>query len=294
MIMTQTKYSLLLLVIIALSIVIGCKGQKSQEAVQLKVLEGEGLVLATVNGSPITQYELDQVIDTTFGKENASKLDADGRRKVLESLAASRAIALKSEPLLTAEERAELEKKTKAYREQLLVKKYISKTVTPEPVTQEMVKTYYNEHPEKFGAETIRSYEMLSTSRNLSMDQRNSLLKILVNPGTKPDWKTWAKEIEKKGLPVFYKDGRVVEKLLDPKLNAMMKNLKKGDSSPVSFIDERPYLVRITNEEIKPPRPLSQVSTQIRKSLGPVQFKKAVKKVSADALKDARVVYENK
>lgn len=289
---TEIKYSLVLLTIMSVFLLAGCKGQKTDEDIQFMTLEGEGTVLATVNGSPITQYELEQTIDTTIGQKNASKIGAEGRKKVLESLAASRAIALKSEKQLSPEERAELEKKTQAYREQLLVKKYISKNITPEPVTQEMVKSYYNEHPEKFGAEILRSYEMISTSRNLKQTERDALLKLLVSPEKQSDWKSWAKIIEKKGLPVFYKDGPVIEKLLHPKLNAIMKNLKTGEASSLSFIDERPYLVRITNEEATPPRPLSEVSTQIRKSLGPVQFKKAVKQASAEALKESTVVYK--
>lgn len=289
----RSTCSLLLLSVMSIIILYGCKGQNNHgDSSENVILEGDDIVLARVNGSPVTRYECDRVIDTTLGEKNASKLDDSGRQKVLESLVASRAIAQKCETQLTSEERVELVKKVQAYREQLLVKKYIAKNVTPEPVSQEMVNDYYQAHPEKFGAENVRTYEMISTTRNPKSDERDALISILVNPDMKKDWKKWVQEIEKKGYPVLYKEDRVVEKLLHPKLNALMTNLKVGESSAMSFIDGRPYIVRITNEEKTPPRPLAEVSTQIRKSLGPVQLKKAVKQISEEVLKEATVVYK--
>lgn len=289
---TRTSFFLLCVSVFSIVFFYGCNGQDPGQSSESVLLDGDDIVLARVNGSPVTRYECDRVIDATIGEKNASKLDDEGRQKILESLVASRAIAQRCETQLTGEERAELAKKVQAYREQLLVKKYIAKTVTPEPVSQEMVNTYYQAHPEKFGAESLRTYEMITTSRNPKPDERDTLIAILVHPETKKDWKKWVQEIERKGFPVLYNDGRVVEKLLHPKLNTLMNGLKVGESSSMSFIDGRPYLVRITNEESIPPRPLAEVSSQIRKSLGPVQLKKAVKQISDDVLKTVDVEYK--
>lgn len=271
----------------------GCTTQPDKEAAVEASLVGDDVILATVNGEPVTRYDLDLTIESTLGARNASKLDESGERKVLESLVSSRAIAQKTEKELSAEEKLALDKKVAAYREQLLVKKHIAKNITPEPATNEMVKEYYDTHPEKFGGKTIRTFEMISTSRNPSQKERDELLGILVKPEDKADWADWVEGIKKQGYPVFFKRGPVVENMLHPKLLDLLKDLEKGQTSAMSFIDGRPYIARIVKEDTIPPRPLAEVSAEIRKSLGPVQLKKAVKRISEDVLKTAQVEYKN-
>lgn len=270
----------------------GCSGESVKEPGDRVILKGEDIVLAVVNGSPITEYELELTLDTTLGKENASKIGADGKRKVIESLVASRAIAQACEKDLTPEDMAEVAKRADAYREQILVKRYLARHATPEPVTQAMVKDYYDAHPEKFGGKTIRNYEMISTSTTPAPKERDELLSLLVKPEEKKDWEKWVNTIKNMGYPVFFKKGVWVEKLLHPKLNTIIRQLNPGETSAMSFIDGRPYLVKVTEDEATAPKPLSEVSLEIRKSLGPVQLKKAVKQISEDVLKAATVEYK--
>jgi len=263
---------------------------KSKESA---VLEGDNIILATVNSTPITQYDVDLTIQTTLGKTVSSKLDAEGQKKVLESLVQSRAISQVQEKELTPKEKFALEKKVDAYREQLLVKQYLAKHTDIEPVTHEMVKEYYDKHPERFGAKNIRTYEMITSKQSVNSSERDNLITALKSPDKKTEWKTWVKELQGRGYPLQYKQGQTTNKLLHPKLQTLMQGLKKEESSALSFVQERAYIVRILDEKQVPPRPLNDVSAQIRKTLTPVQLKKAVKQASEQVLKDVNVVYRD-
>jgi hypothetical protein len=52
------------------------------------------------------------------------------------------------------------------------------------------------------------------------------------------------------------------------------------------------YIVRIIDEKQIAPRPLPEVSAEIRRILLPVQLKKAVKQASDQVLQTTEVIYE--
>ena len=259
------------------------------EAVQL---EGDDVVVARVNGSPITQYDLEQTIQSSLGNQTAASLTPEQRRKVLESLVASRAIAQAQEARLSPEELAALEKKTKAYREQLLVKHYLAAETNVAPVTQEMVVDYYERHPERFGARSISIYEMISSRDSLDAALRDRLIKDLEPAAANDDWQQWVKALQEQGYPLLYQKGQVTEKALDLRLRQLMAPLHKGEASNLSFINGKLYLVRITEDRHTAPRPLADVSAEIRKALVPVQLKKAVKQASEQVLAKSEVIYK--
>ena len=287
----MTFYKKIIVVIISLLLFSGCN-EKEKQSENKFVLEGDKTILANVNGSPVSEYELEMAIQKTIGRRNASKLGVEVRKKVLESLVASRAISQAFEKDMSPEDKEVVRKKVEAYREQVLVQKYIAKNAIPEPVTQEMVRDYYNKYPERFGAKTDKTYEMISTDRKLGYKERDLFLTNLIKPESKKDWGKWVKALKAKKLPVFYKKGKVVKGLLHKELQAMMNKLEKGKSSKLRFIDGRPYVVRIIEEKEVKPLPLSEVSIEIRKKLGPIQLTKVVRQISKDVLKTADVVYK--
>jgi hypothetical protein len=71
-----------------------------------------------------------------------------------------------------------------------------------------------------------------------------------------------------------------------------MQPLKKGEASQLTFIERTAYTVRIVDEMQIAPRPINEVSAEIRKALVPVQLKKSVKLASRQVLQTADVVYE--
>jgi len=256
------------------------------------VLQGDDIVLARVAGDPITLYDLEQTIRSTLGDATAGRLDEAGRKKVLESLVASRAIARVQEAEMTAEEIAAIDKKTRAFREQLIVKQYLAKHVSPQPVSSEMVREYYEAHPERFGGSQIRKYEMITGDPKLKSAERDNLITELGKAMEHADWQSWVNDLKEKGYPVSFRRGLATDKVLHPRLEKLMKDLKTGEISNLIFIKGVPYVVRIVEDKQLPPQPLDKVSDEIRRALVPVQLKKAVKQASEQVLAKSKVVYE--
>lgn len=257
------------------------------------VPDGEEGVLATVNGSPITREDLEHALVSMLGEHRAQKLDAAGRKKALESLVAGRAIAQAQEKRMSVGELAELDRKTEAYREQLLVAKYLSGHTKVEPVTMQMVKEYYDSHPEEFGAKTIRSYEMLVGERKMNKGEQRALTELLRDAPEK-DWKNWAEGLRKKGYPLAFREGKVDGDVLHPALCRPAESLKPGETSETIFVKDIAYIVRITGVQRTAPLPLKQVAGDIRRKIAPVQMKKSVKEAYEQVLgqADTRIRFE--
>lgn len=286
------KYRFCLLMLVSLLLGFGCQSEEKADVKVMRVtLEGDAVILAKVMGTPITQYELEQVVLTTLGPEQGALLGDEGRRKVLESLVASRAMALASEKELEGEALEAVEKRVAVYREQLLVKKYLAAHADPQPVTAEMVKAYYEKNPERFGARTTVVYEMISTEKALEGDERGRVMEALKGKGEEPGWDKAVADLREQRLPVFYKKGRAVKGMMNPRLYSLIVSIQEGEASDLTFIEGTPYLVRVIQREEVPPRPLGEVSARIRKSLVPVQLKKDVKKVSEQVLGETTVEY---
>ena len=268
--------------------------EPAEPAIQKIVLEGDDVTLALVNGSAVTRYELELAIRTALGNQASNRIDDSGRHKILESLVAGRAIALVQEADMSPEELAALDKEVQAFREQLLVKQYLAKHAAPQPISGEMIREYYEVHPEKFGMHNIRSYEMIAGGQKLRSDARDELVALLGHASEKKDWQAWAESIRKRGYPVSFRQGQVMENILHPRLTQLMKDLKAGETSNLIFIKETPYVVRIVEDKQVSPQPLNRVEDQIRKALVPVQLKKAVKQASEQVLAKSEVIYKGK
>ena len=124
-------------------------------------LPGDETVVAKVNDTPITLYDVDATARRTLGEQIAGTLDGKGKRKVLESLVQARAVAHLVERELDASELAALEKRVAAFREELLVQAYLERHITPTPVSGDMVRAYYDRHKDQFGGKRVLRYEML-------------------------------------------------------------------------------------------------------------------------------------
>jgi hypothetical protein len=265
---------------------LACKSSSSEVK-----LPGDDVVLADVGGTKVTRYDLDRAVTSLLSESTARSLDDVGRKKMLESLVRSRAIAQKREAELTPLQRLELERKVAALREEELVRQYVEAHTTIQPVTGEMVERYYNDHPELFGGRVTHSYELLTSTAELTAGPRTTLIKALEGAGKRDDWAAWAAELVKQHLPVAHQHGSGDEAALHPSLRGLIEQLKPGETSSLTFIQGRAYLVRVTAENRAAPRPIGEVSAEIRKSLVPMQLKKSVEQATTLALKDAKVKY---
>lgn len=278
----------LFLITVVLPVTVSCgDGNSSQNA----ELDGEEIVLARVNDSPITEYDLKDTLITKFKGFSSEALKPKDRQKMLKSLVQSRAIAQAREKELSPKELLALDKRVQAYREQLLVKQYLAKHAPTDTVTDEMVEKYYRDHPKKFGGKTTRDYEMISSSRSLATSERDKLLKAVKRLDGVDDWKSFAEQLRKIGFPMVYRSGQTKSNVLHAKLMSVLENLTKGKASPMVFIDGKAYVLRVLQETKIAPRPLGEVKEKIVASLKPIQMKKAVKKVSEQVLENTTVEY---
>jgi hypothetical protein len=257
----------------------GC-GEKTGNAVT---------VLAQVGDEKITNQDVDFTIERSFDRSQLTTVDASLQQKILDSLIASHAMKQLVMADMQPEEIQKIKNLSKAYEEELYVKEYLQRHVTPAPVTAEMVQDYYNEHPEEFGAETLRDFELLKAPAQLEEAQRDLLLKKIEAIRSASNWSGSAKAWQQE-LKLQYQQGRnkagLLHKTLEQKINA----IAQGETSSVFYIDGELYLVRVNGLEQLPPKALSEVSDNIRKRLAPLLLRDAVKKASEEARSKVKVV----
>jgi len=245
-------------------------------------------VLATVNGEGISQADVKFMIARTFSSADSLLANKEINDKVLDSLIASKAMSQKIKQEMSAEQLTDIQRKVNAFREELFVREYLMRSVVPTPVTQEMVSEYYQGHPEKFGGTTLKVFEQLKASRKLTESERDHFLADQQSISTSSDWQQIAAQSQDK-YPLNYQKASAVPGLLDPKLDAVIKNLSLGNTSGTIFIDELPMVFRVLEEKQIPAQPLHEVSAGIRKSLAPIQMRQAVKQVTDELLKEVHV-----
>lgn len=288
-------YRNFIFVLLALLLLGSCsespKEQDQKKAAETTTTLDKSAVLATVNGSSVTVGDLEFSINKLFGAENAVGLDAAARRKILESVVMSRAIAQAQQKSMDKTAQTELENEVRAFREQALVRRYLAAKVPPKPVTMEMVRDYYDLHPEQFGAKQVLQYEMLSSKRPLGQQERDELLVLLAHPDKQKNWQKWSGDIGAKGYPVVYSSGNS-NAPLHQKLVQVMKGLQKGQTSSVIMIDKTPYIIRVTDSQTTEPRPISEVAETIRKALVPQRLKEAIVAAGKDVLANSKVEYK--
>lgn len=269
----------------------GCEDD-SRQALQAVPVEPSA-TLVTVDGTPITRAQLELTIERTLGDSAPLFATEEVERKILESLVSSRAMARLAERELDGAERAELDLKAQAYREELLVRHYLEANATPEPVTTEQVADYYKRHPEEFGGGVEKSFEIIGSDQTLDETQRAELIALLSGPQVRDkDWAALVAAWRGAGKPLEYRQNRLKLELLEQPLRSLVEPTAVGTIAPL-YTDGQLLLVRVTGEQQLPGQPLSEVSAAIREKLAPQALKQAVKSLSAQALKEVKVEYSS-
>ncbi|KAF0810010.1 hypothetical protein A167_01311 [Alcanivorax sp. S71-1-4] len=248
-------------------------------------------VLATVNGAPVYDYELSLARERTLGEQGMLLADASTDRKVLESLVAGRAMALLAEQDMSEQERTALAHQVAAWREEQLVKRYLSEHVVPVPVPQHSVNEYYQRHPELFGGGTRYRYEQLSVATGQDTALRDKAVRWLGQTVGQNDWQALANTGRAEGLPVNFRQGTAAESLGSETLRARLKAMQPGEVSAVSLEAGEASLLKLVVVEMVPPRPLSEVSDDIRLRLAPMQLRQGIREVMDQATAQADIQY---
>ncbi|MES9905953.1 MAG: peptidyl-prolyl cis-trans isomerase [Sedimenticola sp.] len=257
------------------------------------LLPGEEISLADVEGRIISRYDLNSAIEKMLGARQSALLDKQSRKKVLESLVASRAMAIHAEKTLSAEELRALDLKVSNYRERLLAKAYLNANTEPQPVTDQMAAEYYSKHPERFGQKTLYEYELLLGNTTAAGEERKRLLTALQQARSSTDWSVLSEKLKSEGHAIGYRQGRGALKVLDAKLASLLKGLEPKQTSEIILQDGSPVIARLNGKKMLPVRPLTQVLAEIRKTLVPIQLKKQIKQLSTEIIKTTQVEYLN-
>lgn len=279
--------------LLAALLLAGCRDDDGAEALAQVPVEPSA-TLVTVDESPITRAQLELTVERTLGESAPLFANDEVERKILDSLVASRAMALLAERELDAGERAQLDLKAQAYREELLVRHYLEQHATPEPVTSEQVADYYQRHPEEFGGGVEKSFEIITSDQELDETQRAELIALL--SGAEVQGNDWQKRVaawRAAGKPLEYRSNRIKPELLEQPLRSLVEPTQAGSIAPL-YVNGQMLLVRVTAEERLPARPLSEVSGEIREKLAPQALKQAVKSLSEEATRQVKVQYSSR
>jgi hypothetical protein len=252
-------------------------------------LNGDDEVVARVNGSVISRYDVEAQGKQSLGKLSVGSIERVAYPKLVEAAIQRKAIALAADRELEQLARLELDKQVASYRDELLVRHYLAAHSPPKPVTREMALDYYQRFPQRFGARKDKSFELVGTTRSVTGTERSRLLTELEHAADQGDWKAWAERLETTGHPVTYSRLTEDDRLLNPKLRELLVGLKDNRPSPAVFVQGRAYVARTAGETERPPRPFEEVRPEIERLLGPSQVSDAVQRVATEVLKNTRV-----
>lgn len=251
--------------------------------------ENKQVAVAFVNDTPVTQQQL----ESARSRFNVSgkPLDARFDDTLTKSLVNSRAMALLAQEEIDDLTRELIEQKVHTYREELLVKEYLKRHAEPQPVTSSMVEDYYQRHPEDFSGGTRKEFEyFITTKEELAEDERKQVLEFFAGAKNKDKWEGLLGAYQQ--LPLMYRKANARVGLLEQPLKTLVDKTAVDTVSSV-HMGARIVVVRVLGEEKISPKPLAEVSAEIRKKLAPIQLKNAVKEVSEKALDQVTVTYPN-
>lgn len=236
---------------------------------------------ASVNGSDLTEAELDHALERFFGDQF---IDARAVIKVRESLIASRALAQKAEQDLDADTLASLEVAVNAYREERLIAAYIEQFTTPEPVSAQQVNDYYQSNLEEFGQIELKRFEVLQVASENLTTPAAQLTQTLAQLGQSPEW---GSESLPEGFRYFQSTSNAQ---LPAEFRSALRTLEQNDVSAVISVDRGYAVLKVIAEEKIPAKPLAEVSAQIRRRLAATQLSKTVKELSNQIVSESDVI----
>ena len=280
----------LFVIIVFVCFCVSCSGQKENS--NEFFLEGDNQIAAEVEGEPISRFDVEEAAIKTLGKERALSMDEALERKILESLVTSRAMATAQWKVMSEEEKARTNKEVAAFKEQLLVRKYLADNASPSPITEEKLKRWYESHPDRYGAREIISYEMVAGVTRGDTRKSESWMTLMTEVRASKTWRDAVTAKREEGWPLLYRKGIARKEVMDKTLFQLIASVSAGNTSPLTYVQGNPYVVRVTEKRMSEPRPFNEVRAEIRQSLGPLRMKEAVKEAGTKALAGVEVVYK--
>lgn len=243
-------------------------------------------IVAKVNNTVITKNQLDYTMTRLLPKRLDENVKKKLSEKVLSSLIDSRLMATIEEAKLDEQERQLINIKMEAYREDLLVKKYITENITPQPVTQESIYQYYLKHLKDFGEKIEKTYEIIQSETVLKETERAELLSKLSNISAVDDWSSWYENNKK--LSLSYRKITSTIGLLEEPLRGLIEATGVGETSPL--LNEKSLtVVRVEKINKIPAKSFERVSGNIRRLMAPQALKASIEKHLIKLKKNASI-----
>lgn len=246
-------------------------------------------VLARVGDTEIRRSQLDVLI-ARLDVPQIGEASADLQQKMLQSLVRARALALAAERSMNGEERLEIEARVQAFRDELLAQYYLQNNVVTQPVDAAQVKDYYLDHLGKYTVPGQVNYEYFEAAPDKDLDDvaRHKVIAAFAQAKGHKDWRAYAEELKRRGLPVVFKAAQLQPHLIANPLRAEVQSLQEGQTSSIIYGD-RVMVARVVSREAPQVRPLHQVSAEIRKKLAPMQLKQALSESAHSVLQHIKV-----
>lgn len=250
-------------------------------------------ILAVVNGSSITQTDLDESLERLLGSQSEIIDTSDVEKKALESLVMMRAISLQQEQTLNKQELALLASRVGHYKEEILVESYLRNNTDPFIPSESDVNDYYKSHLQYFTGEPLYTYEILQANKILESELLPQVMTALSSAQEQSDWRQYSQQLKNKSLPIVYVQGRTDGPLVDKRLLKTIHSLSAEEVSDVIYLDKKPYIVRLLRYQSGKIKLFNSVRIQIRKTLATKHMKAAIKQEAEKVLSTARVEYIN-
>lgn len=266
-----------------------------KQQISLDTVRPGELGLASVNGSVIGSEDLSVYIARTIGSDYSGFTDANLEKNVLQSFIASRAIAQKSLQSMSDDERVTLEKRVAQFREELLVKRYLLENVTPEAISNEDIRAYYDNNQDEFSGKKERLYEFLTVSPEQYTSDPAAAMALIASAKTESDWaKLTAKGNQSDSVILLRNTQSFVGGGSGSAIEKAVLGLAPTKLSKVVFENGSPYIAKLLRIEKLPAKSFEEARTEISRRLLPAHIKETVKKISAEVLASAEVKFLEK
>ncbi len=241
--------------------------------------------LVEVGGSVITEGELASAMKATFGNL-AVRAGSDERRKtILNVLVQRRMFAQAAGDVLSGDEKQEVAFLTNAYKEQLLMSRFLRKKADVEAVSTAMIETYYQENRAEWMDKGHAIVEILRSESKISAAVRDRILLAFTKGAeSSKDWDKFAQSLATSGLPVSYWKGRLSLSSVDRRLARLIEAVGKQGVSKPTLLQGKVHQIRVLDLQAGAEPNMKKVAPAIRQRLEAIKVREALQKV-AETLK---------
>jgi peptidyl-prolyl cis-trans isomerase C len=241
-------------------------------------------VLATVNGSDITQKQFENELKNLPPQLQPMAQSPEGRKELLESMII-REIVYQDAQKQGLEKSPEFTERMEEVKKKLLVEMDLKKKLEAEiKLTDEELKKVYEQYKEKFKTgEQIRASHILVKDEKTAQDVETQLKKGGNFADLAKKYSTDSTK-EKGGDLGWFDKGKMV-----PEFDKAAFSLKDGETSGIIKTNFGYHIIKVTGKRPAGYAPFDEVKDQIKAAILPSKQQEVFQKVKTDLKKDAKI-----